>query len=407
MKNYLIAAIFLMSAASPAWAEPAWKASLSVSEEYNDNTKEERHGKDDFVTTVRPALSYRYEGARALLETNYRGKWNHYAYGTREQQFYHDAMLHGLLDAWEGFFFLDVRDTYRMVNADRTRGEAVEEDSTVNQLQQNIFTFSPYITPRFGERGQAKVGYAFSNISYDDDDRDSKNSHRGFVDAQYELSERTALLTGGSHTRDIWEDETLDRDIFYLGVRHAYAEKGVAYLKAGPQRVRYRDRGTTSTSLFWDAGLDHDFGAVLLHMNTGVSYEDDPDTGEAYERRFGTVRLTKSWPRTTASVFSTLEEYEDKSDVAKDGDTVLRTALGLNLSHELSTRLTATLGLIHDFQDRPNDDTRRWYANVGLEYALSERLRLGCWYRFKDSSSGDEEESYRVNRVGVQLTMTF
>jgi opacity protein-like surface antigen len=407
MKNYLIAAFFLMSAATPAWAEPAWNASLSVSEEYNDNTKEERHGKGDFVTTLRPGLSYRYEGSRSLLETNYRGKWNHYASGSRDLEFNHDAMLHGLLDVWEGFFFLDVRDTYRLVNADRTRGEALEEDSAVDQMQQNIFTFSPYITPRFGERGQAKVGYAFSNIWYDEDDRDSKNIHRGFVDAQYELSGRTALLTGGSHTQEIWEDETLDRDIFYLGARHAYAEKGVAYLKAGPQRTRYRDRDTSSSSLFWDAGLDHDFGAVLLHLNTGVSFEDDPDTGEAYERRFGTLRLSKLWPRTTVSVSTTLEEYEDRSEKAKDGEKVLRTALGLKLSHELSSRLTASLGLIHDFQNRSDDDTRRWYANVGLEYALSERLRLGCWYRFKDSSSDDEEESYRVNRVGVQLTMTF
>jgi hypothetical protein len=407
MKNYLIAAFLLMSAASPAWAEPEWKASLSVSEEYNDNVKEERHGEDDFVTTVRPALSYRHEGARTLLETSYKGAWSHYASGSRDHEFNHDAMLHGLLDVWEGFLFLDVRDTYRLVNQDRTRGEAVEDDSTVDQLQQNIFTFSPYITPRFGERGQAKVGYAYSNIWYDDADRDSKNIHRGFADAEYELSAQSALLMGYSYTQELWEDETLDRNIAYLGGRHAYAEHGVVYLKAGPQHTRYRDRDTSSSSLFWDAGLDHDFGSVLLHLGTGVSFEDDPDTGETYERKFGTLRLTKSWPRTVASVFSTLEEYEDRSDEVSDGEAVRRTALGLSLSYELSERLTASMGLIHDFQNRSDDDTRRWYANFGLKYALSERVGLSCWYRFKDSSSNDEDEEYQVNRIGVQITMTF
>jgi predicted porin len=407
MKNYLIAAFLLMIAVSPVWADPEWKASLSVSEEYNDNVKEERHGEDDFVTSVRPGLSYRHEGARTLLESSYRGTWNHYASGSRDQEFNHDAMLHGLLDAWEGFFFLDLRDTYRLVNQDRTRGEAVEEDSTVDQLQQNIFTFSPYITPRFGERGQAKAGYAYSNIWYDEDDRESKNIHRGFVDGEYELSGQTALLSGYSYTQELWEDETLDRNIFYLGGRYAYAENGVVYLKAGPQHTRYRDRDTSSSSLFWDAGLDHDFGTVLLHLNTGVSFEDDPDTGETYERRFGTLRLTKTWSRTTASVYSTLEEYEDRSNEGEDGEEVRRTLLGMSLSHELSERLTASMGLIHDFQDRSDDDTRRWYANLGLNYALSERMGLGCWYRFKDSSSDDEEEEYQVNRVGVQLTMTF
>ena len=407
MKNYLMAAFFLMIAASPAWAEPEWKASLSVSEEYNDNTREERDGEDDFVTSVRPVLSYRHESARTLLETSYSGTWNHYASGTRDQEFNHDAMLHGLLDAWEGFFFLDVRDTYRLVNQDRTRGEAVEEDSSVDQLQQNIFTFSPFITPRFGERGLAKVGYAYSNIWYDEEDRDSKNVHRGFVDAEYELTAQTALLSGYSYTQELWEDETLDRNIAYLGGRYAYTENGIVYLKVGPQHTRYRDRDTSSSSLFWDAGLDHDFGSVLLHMSTGVTFEDDPDTGETYERKFGTLRLTKTWSRTTGSVFSTLEEYEDRSDEGEEAGEVRRTVLGLNLSHELSSRLTASMGLSHDFQDRSDDDLRRWYANVGLRYALSERVGLSCWYRFKDSSSDDVEEEYRVNRVGAQLTMTF
>lgn len=407
MKNYLIAAFVLMTAASPVWAEPEWHASLSVSEEYNDNTRQERHGKGDFVTTVRPGLSYRREGARTLLESSYRGAWMHYASGTRDQEFSHDAMIHGLVDVWDSFLFLDVRDTFRMVNEDRTRGEAVEEDSTVDQLQQNIFTFSPYIVPRFGSRGQAKVGYAYSNIWYDEEDRDSKNIHRGFADAEYELSAQTALLSGYSYTRELWEDETLDRNIFYLGARHAYSENGVAYLKAGPQHTRYRDRGTSASSLFWDAGLDHDFGAVVLHLGTGVSFEDDPDTGETYERRFGTLRLSKAWTRTTASVFSTLEEYEDRSDEAGGGKAVRRTAIGMSMSHELTERLTASLGLTHDFQDRSGADTRRWYANVGLRYALSERMELGCWYRFKESSSDGRDQDYQVNRVGLQLTMTF
>jgi uncharacterized protein (PEP-CTERM system associated) len=227
------------------------------------------------------------------------------------------------------------------------------------------------------------------------------------VDGEYELSGQTTLLSGYSYTQELWEDETLDRNIAYLGGRYAYAENGVVYLKIGPQHTRYRDSDTSSSSLFWDAGLDHDFGAVLLHLGTGVSFEDDPDTGETYERRFGTLRLSKSWSRTTASVYSTLEEYEDRSDEGEDGEDVRRTVLGMNLSHELSERLTASIGLIHDFRDRADDDTRRWYANIGLRYALSERVGLSCWYRFKDSSSDDSDEDYQVNRVGVQLTMTF
>jgi len=398
---------FFVSVPIAAFAEePAWKASLSVGEEYNDNVDEEKNGRDDFITSVRPSLSYVREGERLLFESAYSGDYRFYAKGTEDQEFNHDLKVHALLDAWENFLFLDLTDTYRLVNEDRTKGDVTEDDSTQGLVQQNTFTFSPYITPRFGERGQAKIGYAYSNIWYEDSDNDGKNIHRGFVDADYELTDRASLLSGYSYTQELSEDETLHRHIGYLGGRYAYSEAGSLFLKAGPQHTRYQDRDTSSTSLYWDAGLDHDFGAVQLNLTSGISFEDDPDTGQTYERRYGTLRLSKAWERTTASVFTTLEDYEENSGVDNDGDSVRRTVLGLNISHEISARLTGTLGLSHDFEDS-DENTKRWNANLGLTYALSEKLSLGGWYRFKDSTSDDVDEEFRVNRVGVQLTYLF
>jgi len=418
MKHYLIAVFLLACAVSPAWAEPEWKAALSVGEEYNDNTGEDQDGEDDFITSLRPYLSYNREGDRLQFQSAYNGNYQFYAKDTRSEEFNHNARVHALLDAWESFFFLDVSDVYRLVNQDRRRGDAIEEDSTVDQVQQNTFTFSPYITPRLGERTQAKLGYAYSNIWYEDEG-DTKNIHRGFVDGDYELSPTASLLSGYSYTKEFADDDNLDRHIAYLGGRYAYSEAGDVYLKVGPQYTRYEDHGSSSTSLYWDAGLDHDFGGVQLSLTTGVSFDDDPDTGQTYERKFGTLRLTKQWARTMASVFTTLEEYDDAGD-GRDGrdgrddgddgddeDSVRRTAFGLNISHELTARLTGTFGLNHDFQNGSEDDTKRWYANLGLNYAMSERLGLGFWYRFKDSSSDDEDEDFRVNRIGVLLTMTF
>ncbi|MGE4441521.1 MAG: TIGR03016 family PEP-CTERM system-associated outer membrane protein [Desulfomicrobium sp.] len=386
--------------------EPAWKASLSVGEEYDDNTDEEKNGRDDFITSVRPSLSYAREGDRLLFQSAYSGDYRFYAKNTQDEEFNHNLNVHALLNAWEDFFFLDLADTYRLVNEDRTEGDVVEDDSTQGMVQQNTFTFSPYITPRFGERGQAKIGYAYSNIWYEDSDNDSKNIHRGFVDTDYELTDRAALLSGYSYTQELSEDETLHRHIAYLGGRYAYAETGSVFLKAGPQYTRYQERDTSSTSLYWDAGLDHDFGAVQLNFSSGISFEDDPDTGQTYERRHGTLRLSKAWERTKASVYTTLEDYEENSGVEDDGESVRRTAIGLNISHELTSRLTGTLGLSHDFEDS-DENTKRWFANLGLTYALSEKLSLGGWYRFKDSTSDDEDEEYRVNRVGIQLTYLF
>jgi len=408
MKFSLIAIVLLLCVASSVWADSEWKASISVSEEYNDNVEEEHDGEEDFITTVSPGLGYRYEDARVQLDAAYRLDWNTYAKGTRDQEFNHDARVYGLLDAWESFLFLEVQDTYRLVNEDATRGEVREEDSTRDQVQQNIFTFSPYIVPRFDDRTSAKIGYAYSNIWYDDEDNDLKNIHRGFIDGDYELSARSSLLAGYSYTMELSEEDTLDRHIFYGGARYAYAENGNLRFKIGPMHSRYRDRDTSSSSVFWDAGLDHDFGAVRLDLSTGISFDDDPDTGETYERRYGTVTLSKAWPRTTASVFSTFEDYEESADSdSDDTESGQRVVIGTSLSHELTQRLTASTSLVHDFEIDSDDDTKRWYANVGLSYALSEQASLRAWYRFKDSDSDDLDDDFTVNRIGLQLTMSF
>lgn len=406
-------ALFAMSFTCTAFAEPEWKASLGVSAEYTDNAGEEHDGEEDFITALRPSLSYNREGGRLLFQSAYSGDYRYYTRETEDKEFNHDLRVRALLEAAEDFFFIDATETYRLVNEDRTRGDVREEDSTSGLVQQNTFTFSPYITPRFGDRTSAKVGYAYTNIWYDDSDKDSKDIHRGFLDGDYELSDRASLLSGYSYTMELSEDDTLDRHIAYLGGRYEYSADGDVYLKIGPQYSRYRDRDTSSTSLYWDAGLNHDFGAVLLNLSTGISFDDDPDTGETYERRFATATLTKIWERTRGSVYASLEDYEDSADGGRynDGDTgsvesTRRTVFGLNLSHELTARLTGSMGLSHDFDDS-DDNTKRWYANLGLTYALSETMNLSAWYRFKDSSSDDVDEDYQVNRVGLQLTYLF
>lgn len=409
----IILALLITILACPAFAEPEWKASLGVSAEYTDNAGEEHDGEEDFITALRPSLSYNREGGRLLFQSAYSGDYRYYTRETEDKEFNHNLNVRALLEAAEDFFFIDATETYRLVNEDRRRGDVREEDSTSELVQQNIFTFSPYITPRFGERVSAKIGYAFSNIWYDDSDKDSKNIHRGFLDGDYELSDRASLLSGYSYTMELSEDDTLDRHIAYLGGRYEYSADGDVYVKVGPHYSRYRERDTSSTSLYWDAGLNHDFGAVLLGLSTGISFDDDPDTGETYERRFATATLTKIWERTRASVYATLEDYEDSADGGSydDGDSgdvesTLRTVFGLRASHELTARLTGTLGLSHDFDDS-DDNTKRWYANLGLTYALSETMNLSAWYRFKDSSSDDNDEDFSVNRVGLQITYLF
>ncbi len=57
LRTFLLT-IMALSLAGSALAEPEWKASLGVGQEYSDNTDEEKNGRDDFITSVRPSFSY-------------------------------------------------------------------------------------------------------------------------------------------------------------------------------------------------------------------------------------------------------------------------------------------------------------------------------------------------------------
>lgn len=157
----VLLALFL-SAPLVALAEPEWKASLGVGQEYSDNTGEEKNGKDDFITSVRPSLAFAREGERLQFQSAYSGDYRFYAKGTEDQEFNHNLNAHALLDAWDSFLFLDMTDTYRLVNEDRTEGDALRDnpsqglsqdnpftqgdlrqDNSKSLVQQNTFTFSP------------------------------------------------------------------------------------------------------------------------------------------------------------------------------------------------------------------------------------------------------------------------
>ncbi len=405
----------VLCVASLAWAEPEWRASLGVGEEYNDNIREERNGEGDFVTNVKPSVGYRHEGAQTLVEAGYTGTWKHYAANTMDQEFNHDARARALVDAWRNFLFFDVGDVYRMVNRDTTRGDVIEEDSTLDQVQQNTFSFSSYITPRFGDRGSMKTGYAYSNIWYEKDG-EAKNIHRGFADLIYELSPRSALLSGYSYTYQISNSGDQNQHIAYLGASYQYAQNSRLFAKAGPQYTRYGESGTSSLSLYWDAGWTHDFGHVLLDVTTGVKSEDDPDSGDTYDKRFGTVRLSRPFERGVVSVFTTVEDYEQDGgsdttveDYGQEGgsDTARRLYAGVNVSHELTSRLSGALSVSRDLQDESSENTTRWYGSLAFKYALAEDLAAEAWYRYKDVSNSEGDDDYAVHRIGVQLTKQF
>ncbi|EPR37244.1 PEP-CTERM system associated protein [Desulfovibrio sp. X2] len=409
MKKYLLTLMLLLICA-PAFAETTYRASVSVGEEYNDNVNQSHNPTGDFVTVVKPSVGFRYQGPKLLFESDYSGTYNWYAKATRDTEAIHNFGGHGLLDVWNEFFYLDAADKYQNVYRDSTRGNVVEGDqsTTVNQVAQNTFTLSPYIQPRFGDRTTAMVGYRYTDIAYDSSSSVDKQSHTGFTDWTYEMSQLTSLLAGYSYTEEqagSGGSNGYQRQMGYVGAQYQYTEDGMIYAKVGPSSTHYDQTGETKTTPFWDAGITQGFGSVTVSLTSSLSYTDDPNSNDSYQHISNKLTISKEFERTTVSVFGGLDQYES----GLNGSTTNRSSVGASISHQLTQRLSANANILYELQDASaSNDTNRWYGGAGLRYDMGEGYAAELWYRAKESfTNGSTGDNYTVNRFGLQLSKQF
>lgn len=381
-----------------------FRASLGLSQEYNDNVQEVNHGKGDFVTTLKPNLAYTYNGPRLLFDTSYQGEFAHYLDGVRNDGVRNNLNLLSRFAAVQDFLFLEVTDTYQTIYQDVTRGDATGATGTVQQVNQNIFGFSPYTVFRFGQRGNLKTGWRFQDIQYDGQGVD-KTQNIGFADAKYELTDKWAAEAGYSITRQDSEQVGYVRQVPYVGARYQYAEDSYRYLHVGESFTQNDGQKAGDPRFFWEFGGVQTFGSVSVEAVSAVKYEDDPLSGGTYERQTNSLSLTKKFKRTRLGLYGSYDHYEGGSR-----GTTETTRVGFTLNHELSARLSGSLDVSRQLQDGSISETERWEGGVGLKYLLSEEYVADLWYRVKNAyatGSNSDRDTYRVNRIGLQLTRTF
>ncbi len=86
---------------------------------------------------------------------------------------------------------------------------------------------------------------------------------------------------------------------------------------------------------------------------------------------------------------------------------IIRTSFGLDLKHEISRRLFFDFGLAYAtdelvFSER-NDD--RYVANLGLDYELNNRIKIGSKYFYEERKSTLEFAEYSANIIEINMTI--
>lgn len=383
--------------------------SITVAEEYNDNIYETPSNEvSDFITHLVPGISFKYSAAAWDWEGSY---FLDYAYYARlgNDQITHTLMTKGLVKLVDEFAFLEISDTYRRASLDVTR-DVTQENYFSNQSDQNIFSVSPYLVFHPTAASTLKTGYRYTNIWYREPSALDKNENSLYAEGTYDLSSSTSLIGSYVFTNQDTRVNTLKKHDVLAGVRHEYLDKCYVYAQAGTSFLSF-DPGEDSSNFIWLAGVSHSLDTVVISLESGVRYSEDP-TRNMFKETYYTGKVTKAYKR--GEGFFTL--YYSDYDTPTSSFSVVSSlsqrnkyGASLGFKHEILDNLTgnaAVTGERYEFVSGGRTD--RLFLEYGLLYQLPRDFSVALTHKyFRYSSPTVSNDNRDVNRVIAELRKVF
>lgn len=403
-------------------ADVTLKPYLTVGEEVTDNVHETAHNRrTDYITRVQPGFSLRYLAPRLEWDSSYSFEYRHYARNGEGDEYTHNADLKSTATLVENFMFLDLHDSYHRVSLDVTRDPATESSLFLDQTDENIATISPYFLWRLGEKTTLKTGYRYTDVRYWGDGIE-RSEHGAFADLSHELTDKLTLTGGYAFTRLLSDSDDYDKHDVYGGFRYNYAEKSFLYGQLGNSWQSF-DYGRSTSYIFWNAGLTHDFSVLTLTLETRVQNSSDPSVGSGGSSSRSSIdpenvstkqtsysaRIDKAFERGSLGLFTNYTEYDETN---RSADSSYRKyAIGASGRYELITDLSVGFSATGERTSGKEDEDYpyRLAGSINVAYAFNNDLSLGVTYthttnRHHLDSSRDAEE---INRGIVELRKSF
>ena len=394
--------------------------SIAVSEEYTDNVfGTESNRRTDFITHITPGLALKYRAPFWDWDLAYLLDYRYYARNSRSYDFAHDLNVKGNMRVIENFLFLDLNETFKRVSLDVNR-DTTADTTFVNQSDQNIVTVAPHIEFHPGANFLVKSGYHYTNEMYSNSSQlgasatgVDKEEHGAFVTTSHELTQRSTFSTNFYYAH-VATGLGLSYHQMYptLGIRYEYADKSFINLEGGYTWFLYAN-GPTTSGPYWNAGIMHAFDHTTASFNTLVRYNTDPLRGSTEARDF-VGKLDKILERGSFGVSATYSELRDNQQ-----DTLIsrRYAIGGNIKHELTEKLTGHLDLTGEKVNRydninlNNDITApyRFYIATGVNYVMANKLTLSLDYSYTTyrKSIDSSDNNTEINRVFLKVSKVF
>ncbi len=408
-----------------AGAETTVEAGLGLGGEYNDNVNETATSKKaEFITHIKPVFKFNRTGGGNSFSVDYRGDYQFYGQGSKGDDYMHYLKAAFTGEVVENLFFLDITQDLQPVYSDAARGDIIEGDSTLNMVNKNKFTVSPYFRLQFSPRTDAKFGYRFSDIRYSQGnnrshplpglnseyDLNSKVSqqHTAFTEINHELTDTVQLKSGLDATRiDVEKTETsstnpsLTRYKAYLGGTWELSEDLTANMLVGPSYTM-PDEGKGDLKPYVNSSLRWGVGRSEFGLAYDMDYYDDPETGGSKSRTSYSSWWTKNFDRTHLTVKLEYRSY----DTAKGG-TEENFRPSLSSSYDLSERLSATASVLAEISSGNTKKGNTYYTNLGLHYQLAESSQISLTYRNKSAEKSAAKDGFDVNRLMLETSIAF
>jgi Putative beta-barrel porin 2 len=175
------------------------------------------------------------------------------------------------------------------------------------------------------------------------------------------------------------------------------------------QAIDYDTAPTNSTTNFVLAGINHNLTEhLIVHARAGESFrslENEGNTASPYfEGTLGYVRSNHS--------LNWAASYGYESPTATGATTTKTWRTGLNLTYDLTSRLSSTTGVYyhHDENQGGTGSTGAqdfFDLSVGLRYYINKRFALHVNYEHNSTSSLGSTPGYSRNRYFAGLAYTF
>jgi predicted porin len=173
--------------------------------------------------------------------------------------------------------------------------------------------------------------------------------------------------------------------------------------------IDYDTAPLNSTTNFVLAGINHNLTEhLIVHVRGGESFRSLENEGNMaspyFEGTLGYVRSNHSLNWTTS--------YGYESPTATGATTTKTWRTGLNLTYDLTSRLSSTTGIYyhHDENTGGTGSTGAqdfFDLSVGLRYYINKRFALHVNYEHNSTSSLGSTPGYSRNRYSAGLTYTY